>query len=233
MPKKISREALYNLVWQKPMIHAAKDFGISSTSLRKICVNHEIPVPPAGHWAKINAGKKVQQTPLPQAQKKTIEQVVIYGSETTAEASDDRLHHSAKALAEALDKALPSEGRYKICINECFRIDISPSAISRTVLLVNDIFRATEACGYSWRYDTGGAKLIVDGQELCLSLKEDAHIAGKLTLALDDLHHKDLRRNWKDGVRRAIEDEMIDFLVGVEIYAAAEKDRAEDNRHLK
>ena len=37
MTKNISREALYELVWTKPLTHVAKDLGISDVMLGKMC----------------------------------------------------------------------------------------------------------------------------------------------------------------------------------------------------
>lgn len=57
LPKRIriawpSKEALKKLVWEKPMIHAAKEIGVSDVALRKRCLGLGIALPPAGHWIK-------------------------------------------------------------------------------------------------------------------------------------------------------------------------------------
>lgn len=46
------RKALKKLVWEKPMIHAAKEIGVSDVALRKHCVKLDIALPPQGHWVK-------------------------------------------------------------------------------------------------------------------------------------------------------------------------------------
>ncbi|QFT75866.1 hypothetical protein FIU92_22660 (plasmid) [Ruegeria sp. THAF33] len=63
--KQISREELYELVWRKPMIKLAEEFGLSDQGLSKICARHAIPRPPRGYWAKLEAGKKVEKRDLP------------------------------------------------------------------------------------------------------------------------------------------------------------------------
>ena len=249
MTQTISRKELYETVWQKPMIHAAKEFGLSDTGLRKICVNHEIPAPRAGYWAKLNAGKPVQQTPLPPASDERLNEVVIYSSalrdigqnvkdaglaaaararSISARKAGTELHPTAQAVSAAFQQTEESDGRLKICIDDCFRIDITPSAVARAIDLVNTIFWMAEELGYEWQKSTGGAKLIVDGQPLGLSLREDLRSKDKLTLSLDDHYHTELRRNWTDGKRRRIEDQLPDFLRGVAMYAAAEKERTEN-----
>ena len=58
MIKNISREALYDLVWSKPMTHVAKDLGISDVMLGKMCKKQLVPKPPRGYWANLGSNKK-------------------------------------------------------------------------------------------------------------------------------------------------------------------------------
>ena len=46
------KKTLEKLVWQKPIIHAAKDVGVSDVMLRKHCVKLGIPLPTRGHWIR-------------------------------------------------------------------------------------------------------------------------------------------------------------------------------------
>ncbi len=61
----IRRTELYELVWNEPRTHLARRFGISDVAIGKACKRAGIPMPPAGHWAKKNAGKKARRLPLP------------------------------------------------------------------------------------------------------------------------------------------------------------------------
>lgn len=61
----LSRQELYEKVWTTPTIKLAESFGLSDVALAKICKKHNIPKPPLGYWARVAAGKKVQQKPLP------------------------------------------------------------------------------------------------------------------------------------------------------------------------
>ena len=55
-----TKNALAKLVWEKPLIHAAKDIGVSDVALRKHCVKAGIELPKQGHWVRQQqlAGKK-------------------------------------------------------------------------------------------------------------------------------------------------------------------------------
>jgi hypothetical protein len=47
------------------MTHLAAELGISDVGLAKACRRHGVPVPARGYWAKLRAGHKLVQTPLP------------------------------------------------------------------------------------------------------------------------------------------------------------------------
>lgn len=60
-----SRQELFEMVWQTPMIHLAKQLNISDVGLRKICKKHGIPLPRAGHWTRKQLGKEDARPELP------------------------------------------------------------------------------------------------------------------------------------------------------------------------
>jgi hypothetical protein len=66
----IKRQELYDLVWSTPMMHAAKQFGISGVILGRICKERNVPKLPRGYWANQQAtsakkiGRFIKQ-PLP------------------------------------------------------------------------------------------------------------------------------------------------------------------------
>lgn len=59
MMQRISREDFYRAVWLEPIKTVAARLGISDVALAKICRKHSIPIPPRGHWAKVQSGKRV------------------------------------------------------------------------------------------------------------------------------------------------------------------------------
>jgi hypothetical protein len=76
-PVNESREDLYVQVWKTPLLRLAAQDGISRTGLSKICSRVDVPCPPAGYWAKLQAGKPVKQPPLPAAGKGISSTVLI------------------------------------------------------------------------------------------------------------------------------------------------------------
>lgn len=65
MAIELTRRELYDLVWSTPMKALAAEFKVSDVAVAKVCRKANIPVPGRGHWAKKDAGKSVNRTPLP------------------------------------------------------------------------------------------------------------------------------------------------------------------------
>jgi hypothetical protein len=57
MPQRMTRLALYELVWSGPLTVLGPQFAISDVALKNICRRFDIPVPRRGYWAKLRAGK--------------------------------------------------------------------------------------------------------------------------------------------------------------------------------
>ena len=47
-----TKTVLKKLVWEKPLVHAATDLGVSNVALKKRCVKLGIELPPRGHWLR-------------------------------------------------------------------------------------------------------------------------------------------------------------------------------------
>lgn len=89
--KEFTRKELYNLVWEKPLVQLAKDFGLSDNGLRKICKKYDIPLPKMGHWQKVQHGKKVELEKLRHFDKWTNTKITIHESE-----ADEEEHYLTK-----------------------------------------------------------------------------------------------------------------------------------------
>ena len=47
-----NKAQIKKLVWQKPLIHAAADIGVSDVALKKRCARLGIELPPRGYWLR-------------------------------------------------------------------------------------------------------------------------------------------------------------------------------------
>lgn len=48
----VTREQLYERVWQTPTVHLYKEFGLSDVGFAKLCKRYKIPKPYLGYWAE-------------------------------------------------------------------------------------------------------------------------------------------------------------------------------------
>jgi len=64
-PAKISRRALYDRIWSKGSMAAAKELGLRYTDLIEICEKHQVPRPDTAYWVWKQRGRNPQQVLLP------------------------------------------------------------------------------------------------------------------------------------------------------------------------
>lgn len=63
---KITREQLYNEIWEISVAGVAKKYNADYNDLLKLCKEADIPVPSSGYWTKLKFGKPVEQILLPE-----------------------------------------------------------------------------------------------------------------------------------------------------------------------
>ena len=63
---KFDRKELYDLVWSLPASKISKEYNISVTDLKRICLKMFIPQPKSDYWVKIRFNKPVVKTKLPE-----------------------------------------------------------------------------------------------------------------------------------------------------------------------
>jgi hypothetical protein len=73
----VTREELFEQVWQTPMTQLAKEYGVSDVGLAKVCKRMEVPRPPRGYWRKLEVGKAPPKPKLRPLTKHGIESVLI------------------------------------------------------------------------------------------------------------------------------------------------------------
>lgn len=61
----VSREELYSLVWAKPMLRVAEDFGVSSSYMARVCTELRVPRPAQGYWTQVELGRAPERPALP------------------------------------------------------------------------------------------------------------------------------------------------------------------------
>jgi hypothetical protein len=168
---------------------AAQEFGVSASTLANACRKHNIPLPSAGHWTKIELGKKITLPPLiPESNGD--ERVHLYvrerlAPELAAVAAEvppklpipQELSHAfalktEKTLASGKENdsrlLVPKTGTASHCV-------VSQQQLSRALRIMNALFLALDERGYilSWPKKEGESLTVsVGGEPVAVSLRE-------------------------------------------------------------
>jgi len=171
----VTRQELYRLVWSTPLRTLAKGFGISDVGLAKACRRNNIPLPGLGYWAKVQAGKKVSQIPLPNSDsngevhisiiekqpehvdKSQLSDAEIILRNITNVTSSIKIASSLDSLHPIVIKTFRSlrnapKNKLKILIpktEQCLSISVSESSLNRALFFFDVFIRVLELHGCS------------------------------------------------------------------------------------
>ncbi|CAH1697254.1 conserved hypothetical protein [Hyphomicrobiales bacterium] len=186
MARSFTREQFYKLVWSKPLTHLAKEFYISDVALHKICRKHDIPNPPLGWWAKKEAGKPVEQTPLPKAKAGAAREIIIANADLSKEAAtlsavreqarvqassgddaDDAPQHPiiARTLVALRKAKNPEKGLISVSERGLIHCTVAPASINRIAIGLPRMARAIALQGF---------QLVEDGKRVCFASKAES-----------------------------------------------------------
>ena len=98
----VTRQELYEKVWQMSLKRLAKEWGTSYVQLVAACEVMNVPRPPSGHWARLSLGLPVEKFQLPEAGPGT-------PTEATLEPQLSRAERAAKSAEERQAKATAAE----------------------------------------------------------------------------------------------------------------------------
>lgn len=195
----ITRNELYEMVWKEPMTTLAKKYGLSDNGLRKICIKLQVPLPKAGHWMKLRAGKKVKVTPLPSSYKG--EQEVKLTVRVDGEAYDptglsalarlqrdledkhgelvtipdklkrpDLLVVAAKEAFDREKKERSYDGLYSC--KGSLSIRVSPATAARAFRFMDTLIKALKALGHDVVVEYQSTYAVVEGERFEIGVRE-------------------------------------------------------------
>jgi len=220
--RKLSREQLFALVWERPMIEVAKELGVSDVGLKKICVRHKIPTPPRGYWQALRAGKPVGKKSLPPTEASAREQVITFSAEAnyTRDCDPEQLE-LAEGLTRRLEAMTQEKSRYsdseltnrhvktsairlhnakadehgliRSSAKSCLDIRVACGNVDRALRLMDEFALILEATGCELAINGEGTTVAhILGEEIPIYLEE------KLDRSQRDLtpaQHKELERH--------------------------------------
>jgi len=186
-PRKIvlSREQLYARVWAQPMAVVAPTLWISDVGLRGRCIGMKIPVPPRGYWARINAGQRVRQPPLPKlgprsASTRTVAEFIRPVIRTAATPDNspvaeqrrfesrpknriviaDYSENPHPLVAETLHRYRHAKKNNADALRPergpCLSVNVTPGALHRAMGILNAILVALDTRGYTTKIEMDG-----------------------------------------------------------------------------
>jgi len=79
--KKLTREELYEHLWQTPMSKLATNWGVPIHAIVKAAAEMNVPRPESGHWQRIKLGWQVERDALPAAEATTPAMTIIKAAE--------------------------------------------------------------------------------------------------------------------------------------------------------
>jgi hypothetical protein len=190
-----TREQLYELVWQHPLLQLAQRYAMSDVGLAKLCARHDIPTPPRGYWAKIQAGTKPSRTRLPPSGDTSLIHLTVLTPDEEAEREQqeranavadekkvenrisvgDRLASPCalvQAARTALDSAKPSEFDMLDAPDKCLQISVSRAQLARTLRITDALLKACQARGWETSVVNGKTLVQVDAVPIGLSVEE-------------------------------------------------------------
>jgi hypothetical protein len=73
----LTREELYELVWSRPVVKLAPEYGLSNVGFSKMCARLDVPTPGRGYWARVAIGEKEDRPDPPKAGKRMARHVTL------------------------------------------------------------------------------------------------------------------------------------------------------------
>ena len=189
----LDRDQLYGEVWSEAMTKVAKRHGISDVALAKICRRMNVPVPERGYWARVAAGQKLSQPPLPSRAQDVPQTVQVDPGRGRPWASEmktvDRSptpvpdvlsspHRLTLQLQKSFSLRRPDSYGRVGSSREDIDVKVAPSSIPRVLLFIDAFVKAAEDRGYSFalpetQYDQG-LEIMIQRQRVKFTVFEEA-----------------------------------------------------------
>ena len=209
---RLTREELYTKVWASPMRAVGQEFGLSASALANVCRKHNIPVPPVGHWTRIEVGHTITPPALiPElsgneavqiyVRERLSSELVVLAAETAPKVDIPR--EISHALALKTDKLLSfgKENEKKLLVPKmgvASHLLVSRGQFPRALRILNALFLALEERGYvvSWpKKEDEHLTIGVDGESVAISMREVLD-SEKHVLTLAEQKHSWMAPKW-------------------------------------
>lgn len=219
----LSRQELHDLVWSTPASKLSAEFGISDVAIAKRCKKLDVPRPPRGYWAKVEAGKKPRKLPLPPTREEAFAQAAkqLVGTIRLSPGKPESLHPLAAELLQALDDAkLDWQKRASIRERTLPEVSVSKVLAERVAQAFHAILMRVEPLGIVFRKGQGyGGGFFQKGHDrLYLEIEE-----GLVEPPPDGANRR--RSSWQGNTESRVPSGRLTFSLQTERYGAREAKR--------
>ena len=235
MPHSLTRRQLYEMVWTTPVSKLAPKFGVSGVAFAKACARADIPLPPRGHWVRVQHGARVRRPPLPKSKN---DRPVVFGLRGRSE--DNRPDALPDDVQERVDETLngaPLRVRKRVTTPHRLLTWMTERRMDalqrRRVNILDALLREFERRGY--RVDGQWNELTVaeDGEAVGFSLVERMRqrrlpddsrrggftqmreSSGTLRFRFVPRYGMRDRLEWTDEVQRPLEERLNEIVAGL------------------
>jgi hypothetical protein len=166
----LTRQQLYEHVWNTPIWHLARRFGLLDRKLRQVCRENQISLPPNGYWTRKRWGKLVEQIPLPEPDKRKQQIVLERRNKPPSEICEipaTVAAHEPHALAQEIPIRVPVEltdphplvvstmqslrgaksdehGYVRPKARGCLDVEVAPASVERAMRLLDALLMALD-----------------------------------------------------------------------------------------
>jgi len=192
----MTRQDLYDLVWQESMLSLSKKYSISGTGLKKKCKTLKIPVPEMGYWAKLQFGKAGgRKTPLPVFDGD--QTVILYlreENDPTKESRNEIIKQLEKdeSLKITVPEKLVNPDKLIVAVkDDIFKrrvwnknedivynssgylsIRVSPQNIHRALILMDTLIKVLKQRGHSVTIEYNTTYFFIEGEKIPICCRE-------------------------------------------------------------
>jgi len=196
----LTRQQLYDMIWERAVSKVAPELGVSDVALRKQCLKHAIPLPDATYWGRLHAGRPIKRKPLGVAPKGVSDRIVIDArakppapepieaaiaaarQPVEAVAVPEKLHPLVAKTLVAARKAQPDRnGAITGLGGEVFRIRGHPDTLDRVGAFLNALVYNAVARGHRFEAGREGLEMVVDDEAIGFAvyqtIRRSLHVA--------------------------------------------------------
>jgi uncharacterized protein YqeY len=174
----MTRQQLYDLVWSKSVAAVAGSVPMSHVSLKRLCLNYRVPIPPLGHWRKSLARQAADKVPLQLTMgeqriwiKRFLRRRRSYAP--VVQRSHNGRHECTENTKRSLERVTPNKrGALAAEGAGAASVIVAPQTVPRALALLDDLIRAVEELGHSISIRYFAATLVLNGEHVPVAISE-------------------------------------------------------------